>query len=59
MKSIDGVELKEGAIVFVPGFEGKDSFWKPIAKKLQFNFTKFYADFQTCVEYCKKLNAKQ
>ena len=58
MLSKDGIEVKIGDRVYVPAFEGKDSFFKPIPKKLDFNFTHFYADFQRCVEYCKTLNKK-
>ena len=41
MKSIDGKEITEGSTVWVAGFEGKDTFWKPIPKKLNFNQYKF------------------
>ena len=60
LKSLDDKYVNIGESVWVAGFEpnSRDTFWKPIAKKLQFNFTAFYADFQNCVEYCKKLNAK-
>jgi hypothetical protein len=59
MRSIEGKEVPEGTMVWVAGFEGKDNFWKPIPKRLNFNFTNFYADFQVCVEYCKLLNSKK
>lgn len=58
MLSIEGKQVPIGTTVWVAGFEGKDSFWKPIPKPLNFYFRNFYADFQTCVEYCKLLNAK-
>jgi hypothetical protein len=56
MISQDGVVKNIGDSVWVAGFEGKDTFWKPLPRQLKPNFKLFYNDFQNCVEYCKMLN---
>lgn len=61
LKSLDDKYLNIGEFVWVAGFEpnSRDTFYKPIKKELKPSYINFYADFQNCVEYCKKLNAKQ
>ncbi len=59
MTSQDGVIKNIGDNVWVAGFEGKDTFWKPLLRPLKPNFKSFYHDFQACVECCKILNQKK
>lgn len=56
MTSQDGVQKQIGDNVWVAGFCGKDTFYKPIPKALQPNYQTFYSDFQNCVMYCMLLN---
>lgn len=58
MLSKDNIEKNAGDKVWVVGFEGKDTFYKPIKKELKPSYISFYADFQNCVEYCKVLNKR-
>ena len=59
MTSKDGVQKNIGDKVWIPAYEGKDTFLKPILKTLQPNYQNFYSDFQNCVEHCKTINAKK
>lgn len=58
MTSTDGIQKNIGDNVWVAGYEGKDTFLKPVLKELKPFFKVFFHDFQNCAEYCKPLNNK-